>query len=299
MAVPAEALGREFGLVAPQRITEGITHRQLARVLKDAAAEASAMIEFNVAKLGTVSGVVKQAQLSQAVAGLGQVSTELWTGVGKITRAGMFEAGQLAADQALDLDLFLGMPGNGIIQYAELTHFQARQSVEDLISRRTEGYALSERIYANGKISVKSAGKIVERGLALQRSAKEIAFAVRGHFSPVVPGGASYAAKRLARTEINNAHHTTTKRLALDKPWILGMHWNLSRSHPKIDPCDELAHSGDGPNPGDYSKPNVPGKPHPQCLCYLTHVQEDSDVFMDKLVSGDYDDHLKSKGVTC
>lgn len=299
MAMPAEALGREFGLVAPQRITEGITHRQLARVLKDAAAEASAMIEFNVAKLGTVSGVVKQAQLSQAIAGLGAVSTELWTGVGKITRAGMYEAGQLAADQALDLDLFLGMPGNGILQYADLTHFQARQSVEDLISRRTEGYALSERIYANGKISVKNAGKIVERGLALQRSAAEIAFSVRGHFSPVVPGGVSYAAKRLARTEINNAHHTTTKRLALDKPWVLGMHWNLSRSHPKIDPCDEFAHGGDGPNPGDYSKPNVPSKPHPQCLCYLTHVQEDPDAFMDKLISGNYDDHLKSKGVTC
>lgn len=293
MATPAESLARQHGFIQPQRITEGITHRQLAMVLKDAAAEASAMIEFNAAKLGTISGRVTTAQLQQAVAGIGSVSTELWTGVGKITRAGMYEAGTLAADQALDLDLFLGMPSNGVIQYAQLTHFEAAQSVEDLISRRTNGYKLSERIYANGTLSVKQVAQKVERGLALQRSAREIAFAVRGHFSPAVPGGSSYAAMRLARTEINNAHHTTTLRLSKDKPWVSGWKWNLSSSHPRPDPCDALAaelHT---------DKDNPPDKPHPQCLCYVTHLQEDPDVFMNKLVDGDYDDYLSGKAVTC
>jgi len=293
MATPAEALSRQYGFIQPQRITEGITHRQLAMVLKDAAAEASAMIEFNVAKLGTISGAVKEAQLAQAMAGLGSVSTELWTGVGKITRAGMYEGASLAADQALDLDLFLGMPGNGVLQYASLTHFEARQSVEDLISRRTDGFALSDRIYANGRLSVKQAGKVVERGLALQRSAKEIAFAVRGHFSPVVPGGSSYAAMRLARTEINNAHHSTTLRLSKDKPWVQGWKWHLSSSHPRPDPCDALAAQE------HTDKDNPPSKPHPQCLCYVTHLQEDPDVFMNKLVDGKYDDYLGNKGVHC
>jgi len=293
VATPAESLARHHGFIQPQRITEGITHRQLAMVLKDAAAEASAMIEFNVAKLGTISGRVTTAQLQQAVAGLGSVSTELWTGVGKITRAGMHEGASLAADQALDLDLFLGMPANGVVQYAKLTHFEAAQSVEDLISRRTHGYKLSERIYANGNLSVKQTAKVVERGLALQRSARENAFAVRGNFSPVVPGGSSYAAMRLARTEINNAHHTTTLRLSKDKPWIGGWKWNLSSSHPRPDPCDALAaelHT---------DKDNPPDKPHPQCLCYVTHLQEDPDVFMRKLVDGQYDDYLGGKHVTC
>jgi hypothetical protein len=292
MATPAEALSRHHGFIQPQRITEGITHRQLAMVLKDAAAEASAMIEFNVAKLGTISGAVKTAQLSQAMAGIGNVSTELWTGVGKITRAGMYEAGTLAADQALDLDLFLGMPGNSVVQYASLTHFEASQSVEDLISRRTHGYKLSDRIYANGRVSVKQAAKVVERGLVLQRSAKEIAFGVRGHFSPAVPGGTSFAAMRLARTEINNAHHHTTLRLSKDKPWVAGWKWNLSGSHPRPDACDALAAQL-------HEKANPPDKPHPQCLCYITHLQEDPEVFMNKLVSGDYDDYMASKGVTC
>ena len=292
MATPAESLSRHHGFIQPQRITEGITHRQLATVLKDAAAEASAMIEFNVAKLGSIGGKVTTAQLQQAVAGLGSVSTELWTGVGKITRAGMYEGASLAADQALDLDLFLGMPANGVVQYASLTHFEARQSVEDLISRRTDGYKLSDRIYANGRLSVKQATKVVERGLALQRSAKEIAFGVRGHFSPVVPGGSSYAAMRLARTEINNAHHSTTLRLSKDKPWIQGWKWHLSGSHPRPDACDALAAAL-------HSKANPPAKPHPQCLCYVTHLQEDPEVFMNKLVNGDYDDYMLEKGVHC
>jgi hypothetical protein len=292
VATPAEHLSRHYGFIQPQRITEGITHRQLAMVLKDAAAEASAMIEFNVAKIGSIGGKVTTAQLQQAVAGLGSVSTELWTGVGKITRAGMYEGATLAADQALDLDLFLGMPGTGVLQYATLTHFEARQSVEDLISRRTDGYKLSDRIYANGRLSVKQAGKVVERGLALQRSAREIAFSVRGHFSPAVPGGSSYAAMRLARTEINNAHHTTTLRLSKDKPWVQGWKWHLSHSHPRPDACDALAAQ-------DHSKANPPGKPHPQCLCYVTHLQEDPEQFMNKLVEGDYDDYLINRGVSC
>lgn len=291
MATPAEQLSRHYGFIQPQRITEGITHRQLAMVLKDAAAEASAMIEFNVTKVG-IGAKVTTAQLQQAVAGLGAVSTELWTGVGKITRAGMYESASLAADQALDLDLFIGMPGTGVLQYAELTHFEAAQSVEDLISRRSGGYALSERIYANGRLSVKQASAVVERGLALQRSASEIAFAVRSHFSPVVPGGSSYAAMRLARTEINNAHHTTTLRLSQDKPWVQGWKWNLSKSHPRPDACDALAATL-------HSKQNPPAKPHPQCLCYVTHLQEDTDVFMNNLVGGDYDDYLSGRGVTC
>ena len=292
MATPAESLARQYGLVQPQRITEGITHRQLAMVLKDAAAEASAMIEFNVTKLGSIGGKVTTAQLQQAVAGLGSVSTELWTGVGKITRAGMYESAALAADQALDLVLFLGMPPNGVIQYAQLTHFEAAQSVEDIISRRTHGYTLSERIYANGRLSVKNAGRIVERGLVLQRSAREIAFGVRAHFSPAVPGGASYAAMRLARTEINNAHHHTTLRLSKDKPWVSGWKWNLSSSHPRPDECNDLAAQL-------HTKDNPPDKPHPMCLCYVTHLQEDPEAFMNKLVDGDYDDYLQGKGVTC
>lgn len=303
MALPAKATASEVlaysqGLAQVQRITEGITGRQVATVLKDAAKEAEALIAKNLA--GGVGNQVRAAQLRAAMKGIGVISTELWTGVGKITKVGMFEAAQLAADQAIDRDFLLGMPGLAIIQYAEQIHFEARHVVEDLVSRRTAGFQLQERIYANGRLSVKQAAEVVERGLALQMSAKEIASRVKHLYDPSVPGGTSYAAMRLGRTEINNAHHETSIRMSKDRPWVVGYKWNLSGSHPRPDACNDYAerdHSGLGR--GVFSKATVPSKPHPMCLCYLTHIQKPPKEFMDDLVDGQYDDWLDSKHVGC
>jgi hypothetical protein len=297
VATAAEKLANTWGLVTPQKITEGITHRQLAIILKEAAADAEKQIARNIPMLGSVSANVTQVQLQAATAGISNISTELWLKTGKITQAGMYQAAQAAADQAIDLDMILGMPGKGILQYAQQVHFEAAQSVESLISRHTEGFKLADRIYAHGKVTTKQVGRIVDKGLALQKSAKQIAAEVKGHFSPTVPGGTSYAAIRLARTEINNAHHSTTRRLAADRPWVLAMKWNLSKSHPKPDPCDAYAAHNEGLGEGVFEDP--PDKPHPQCLCWLTHVAEDPEVFMDKLAQGQYDDWLEGKNVTC
>lgn len=299
MATAAEVIAQQYGLIQPQRITEGITNRQLSIVLKDASKEAEQRIAFNLEKY-SISGTVKAAQLSQAVSGLGAISTELWSQTGKITQSGMYQMAQLAADQAIDRDFFLGMPGNGILQYANEVHFEAAASVDSLISRRTNGFTLADRIYANGKVGVKGAAREVERGLALQESHRDIAKRVRGFFDPDVPGGVSYASKRLARTEISNAHHETSIRLSQDRPWVTGFKWNLSGSHPRHDVCNDYAdrdHSSLGP--GVFAKKDVPSKPHPQCLCYLTHYQVDDDEFMDSLVQGNYDDWLNQKGVRC
>lgn len=296
---PSEVLAFSQGVAQPARIMEGITGRQVSRVLKDAAKEAHDLIDFNLTKGGVGRGV-RAAQLRQAMRGIGVISTELWTGVGKITNVGMFEAAQLAADQAIDRDFLLGMPGLAIIQYAEHMHFEARQSVEDLVSRRTAGFQLQERIYANGRLSVRQAADVVERGLALQMSAKEIANRVRHLYDPSVPGGVSYAAMRLGRTEINNAHHETSIRMSRDRPWVVGYKWNLSGSHPRPDICNTLAerdHNGLGR--GIFAKANVPSKPHPQCFCYLTHRQTPPNEFMDNLVQGRYDPWLDSKLVGC
>src|SRR5678816_504133 len=128
---PAVAsMGTTWGLITPQRITEGITGRQLAQVLKAASADAERLMKANLKRLGTTSGKVTQAQLKAAIAGIGPISTELWSQTGKVTRAGMYAAGQAAADQSLDLDLFMGMPGMGILQYVDAIHFEAAASVE-------------------------------------------------------------------------------------------------------------------------------------------------------------------------
>lgn len=282
-------LAKLHGLIAPARITEGITNRQMAILLKEAAAEMEDVVTTLMTST-TFSNKVKREQLRQLTAAFGPISTELWTETGQLTKVGMFAQAQLAADQALDRDFLMGMPGQALTQYSHGMHMNANAGIEAVLSRRTNGYTLQQRIYANGQRTTKAVGKIVEQGLLQQTSARNLAKQVKQHFRPDVPGGTSYAAKRLARTEINNAHHETTIRNSELRPWVLGYKWNLSSSHPRPDPCDDLAQRDSGQGPGVYAKGNAPSRPHPQCMCYLTHLQEDADEFMNKALSGQYDD---------
>lgn len=298
MPIPANA-AVSWGLIEPQRITEGITQGQMTAVMEQASEDAEKEIKRLLAK-DSFSSAVRAEQLKMAVAGMDDLTRQMWSDHEKLIRGGMFQNGALAADQSLDMDLFLGMPGGAVVQYADLIHWNAAQAVDDLISRHSSGYTLADRIYANGTVTTRTVGNIVDKALVQNLSAREIAKQVRGYYSPDVPGGASYAAMRLGRTEINNAHHHTTIRLSDDKPWVVGYKWNLSKSHPKPDPCDELANADDFElGAGVYERGSAPDRPHPQCLCYLTHLMEDEEEFMNNLVSGEYDDKLSSRGVVC
>lgn len=80
-----------------------------------------------------------------------------------------------------------------------------------------------------------------------------------------------YSALRLARTEITAAAGRAMINASRVNPYIDGIKWNLSPSHPKTDNCDNNAAGGDGQ--GVYGPDSVPGYPdHPHCLCYLTPV---------------------------
>ena len=106
---------------------------------------------------------------------------------------------------------------------------------------------------------------------------------------PKVPGGVSHAAMRLARTEINNAYHAQSIDGMEDEPWVIGVEWNLTRPH-HPDPgeiCDNM------PILAYSTKTKVPLKPHPNCVCYITPVLEDFQIFAQKLKSGAYDNEQK------
>jgi len=85
-------------------------------------------------------------------------------------------------------------------------------------------------------------------------------------------GRMKYNLRRLARTELNNAYREGTIYSARLSPWVQGLKWNLSASHPKVDICDTWA-SQDlyGMGEGVYPFDAVPID-HPNGLCYLTQV---------------------------
>lgn len=272
MGDPAEDLARTFALDEPLRITEGITHRQLRLILNEAAVDAEAAV-IDAAGKTNVGAVVQRSRGKMVAAALTEVEKEMWGKTGKVIQAGMYQQAFLAADQGLDLDLLKGMPPLAAIQLADALHFEAAQAVEDIISRKMNGFTLSQRIYRNGQRGTKAVGHIVDKALAQGLSARQLAAQVKGHYKPNVPGGSSYAAMRLARTEINNAHHDTTIRMAQEKPWVQGFKWNLSGSHVVPDECNEYAAHDEGLGQGVFKKGNVPSKPHPQCVTSNTMVR--------------------------
>ena len=165
------------------------------------------------------------------------------------------------------------------------------QTARNLESRLSNGISLSRQVYRTETLTKGWMEKVINRALVRGASAKELSKEVRGFIRPDVRGGVSYAANRLARTEINNAFHTTQLRIHEDEPWVDGIRWNLSGSHPRHDKCNDYAEQVHytGGEAGVFRNGAAPSKPHPQCLCYVTAELVDEGTFVSKLTGGKYD----------
>ena len=143
------------------------------------------------------------------------------------------------------------------------------------------GYRLNDRIW-RASIDVRSRiDGLLDYHIALGTSAVRIAELLEDFLTPSgasprtrTPYGAdgSYAARRLARTEITAAAGRATVQASAANPFVTGVKWSLSAAHPRFDICDGLA-SGGPAGDGVYPPDQVPSyPPHPQCLCNLSPV---------------------------
>jgi hypothetical protein len=147
------------------------------------------------------------------------------------------------------------------------------------------GYRLSDRIWTTS-INVRSRiDALMEYHIANGTSAIEIANLLEPFLTPggkksrtlkpyPPPYGTegSYAARRLARTEITAAAGRATVNASAANPFVQSIQWRLSGSHRDLDQCNVYA-SG-GPNgDGIYPIDQVPAYPsHPHELCSLLPV---------------------------
>lgn len=86
--------------------------------------------------------------------------------------------------------------------------------------------------------------------------------------------GLAYNALRLARNEIQIAHHVMTDDIFRHAPWVTGERVRLNPGHPEPDICDEYA-SGGPYRPGEVQLPL-----HVQCMCYKESVRMPRDEFL-------------------
>lgn len=248
-------------------------------------------LDSEIARLSQSAKIGNQVRASQLR--LTREMMSIWRDVGDVIETGITgSASELAkVQQAFDKEMLARLGAKMEPAFARSLLATAESGLDSYISRRHHGMTLSERVYRNGRKSVTAVEGIINQSLLSGRSATEIARLVRSYINPRTPGGLSYAAMRLGRTELNNAFHETSLRMAADDPFVERVKWNLSGSHPKPDICNDYASAVNrrGWDPGEYSVGQVPAKPHPQCLCYTTTISISEDAFLRNMRSGKYD----------
>lgn len=179
-------------------------------------------------------------------------------------------------------------------QYGSGLAAQVRNAVWK--KRWIDGRRLSDRIWKNDQVIRENLHSMIEQCVNKGLSAVEFSRAVEQYLlkpgpawttkiTPSVTGRGSikYNALRLARTETNNAYRLAHALGAKNSTIVKGIKWNLSRSHPEYDICDEWATQDlYGLGPGVYPPDKLPPG-HPNCLCYLTDELYTGQELIDRL----------------
>ena len=266
--------------------------QQLIYEMKHAYAE----IDVELKKLEgktNVSSRVRRAQLEASRAAMqGKLST-LFEKVGNTVAAGKYAAAGAAADYLADAaDIFkkAGLTAKEIEVIKDSMRAMAAVNIEHLESRlKLSRIPLSDKVWGTEKLVHDRLDYLINTHIARGTSASELAKAVRQFVDPASPGGVQYAARRLARTELNNAFHATTILIGSESPFIDGFEWKLSGSHPEGDECDDYAAVD------VWAAKDVPRKPHPNCLCYLIEKMPSPDEFINRYRTGAYRDWLDER----
>jgi hypothetical protein len=276
-----------------------MTVREMDQMLRDGAAEVEMLVPKLLEK-HTTGGKVKAAQLTLVLRELRVAQSALWGDLGASLRSGVGAAALKAganAEGVLATTLAKhGVPIPPALRAGWIE--QAKQGINAILSKSKNGIPLSRAVYKAQALATGQVDRKIKLGLLLGNNAKAIAKSVKDLILPNVAGGVSYAAHRLARTEINHAYQTTQANRYAEEPWTKGMRWNLSKSHPRPDVCNANAEAdGHGLGPGVYPVGQRP-ESHPNCLCYQTPVQVSEDEFVDAFLAGDYNSHIDEVAYT-
>jgi hypothetical protein len=294
MPVPADPRATLLRYLRVQSVTDA----EIKALLRRAARDLAGQIEILAPESFSDSVRLAQLRIRQRA-----IAEALWQGTGSATGRGKLSAIQ-SATKGGDIELRKLLRRIPPVARQELLDGAAR-AARDAIERavgRLAGRAvvsLSTRVYRNQQLMAGQVDRLINSALARGLGPREMAAEARKFILPNVPGGVSYSALRLGRTEVNNSFHAATAAYYEDNPFVPGMKWNLSGSHPHSDICDEYAaENHDRMGSGVFRTDNVPPKPHPQCFCYVIPVTPDDDEIIASFEAGRYGDFLARRGQT-
>ena len=267
----------------------------IERALEDAAQEAEKLIK-KLRDKRRKKDRLEAARLALILKGIREQQAAMWGEITPSLRAGMARAAMAAATAERTFDAYLRDAGVELPALQASHRAQAQRGVELLYARNGAGIPLSRQVYRTRALASGQLERVIRRGIVLGLDEEALANSVRNMIDPKVRGGVSYAATRLARTEINNAFHAAAIA-RFDEPWAVGVQWHLSSTHTptgKVPPerCEALAKADNGLGAGVWPTGSVPAKPHPLCMCYITQVMLGEDEFLERFLAGEYDEYM-------
>jgi hypothetical protein len=279
----------------PFRRVQAKTDAETKAALERAAKSIRATLAALALKPPGIGNRVRAAQLTLVLASIAKTITRLWgTDILGITMMGSKDAAKAAeeATQLLTSVAYGALDPDAAEALTRGLAATAEAGIESFFARVPKTLAAS--VYRNSQDTITKVHDLINVGLISGLSAKELAASVYDHISPTTPGGASYAAMRLARTEINNAFHEQQKAGG-HRPGVRGVKWNLSESHPRKDLCNVYAEHPSSLGIGVWSADDVPDKPHPHCFCFLTYIMMKPTDFATALASGAFDAEIDKR----
>lgn len=249
----------------------------------------SKQVAKDIAALGKDGNALTRMQLQAQKASIDAMLKQDFSDIGNIIGKGTKEAAAAASRvvSMYESELLSAVMTRDMLDALATSEARRAASGIEAALRRMEGSSyipLSRQVYKTTKLAGGMVDDIINQALVSGWDARRLAREVSSSINPNVPGGVSYAANRLARTEINNAFHASTAKRYVDSGIVDGADWNLSTSHPEGDICDSLKDNS------PYELDEIPQKPHPHCYCYLTPHLPEPDEFIDNLLSGKYGD---------
>lgn len=271
------------------------TDRALLRLLAEAAQDAK-NAALKLEKSALIGAKARAAQQRLIEKELYDSLHRVYENIGYLTIFGEKQASLAAADA---MDTLTAKVWGSTKKMQDLQREftrTARSGIESYVSRQENLVSLSRRIYNGGVYGEGVVKREINKALLRDLSPAEFAKRMESLFKPNAPGGVSYAAMRLARTEINNAFHYTQIRYTREMPWVQAYQWNRSgRATSRPHACSDYANQNNyDMGKGVFPKSEVPSKPHPQCLCFLTTVTMSNGEFERRLRTGAFNTYFQS-----
>lgn len=246
---------------------------KMRRLLVEAAIQTARKI-YALANKPGVGARTREAQLALFLRYIKEEQEQLWSHtIEPLIKSYLPQAVDVAENAAEYIDQVLRSAVGDRQAEALLESIKVQARIASQFDLDARAQNLSGKVWKNVNTNAGRVQRIVQKHLITGTvNAKELANDVKRLIDPSTPGGVSYAAMRLARTEINNAFHDRQRTIAQERPWVKGVKWNLSKSHPAPDICDVYAREhSEGMGKGIYLSHEVPDKPHPHCLCWMTY----------------------------